>query len=283
MASEFRYLNLRDGTSGGDINALFPGWQPGEKLGVIAPHDDDALIGTGYAMEAVMRNGGEVYIYIVCSGDAGYSDPSQKDTIVGIRKRETDASLERFGIPSSHIVRFDCPDFSAWDYIGYKLHSGAEGTFIKLFDSIRALGITRMMIPNGYREHADHEAAFRMGAYDAIQAGDPVLSDHGKPQLVRSMLQYSVWADFSPEDALVSGGGDIRANRAILAPAEVEQKVGHALAAYVSQGSIIQGLMAARAERKAAGGYLELYIAYEPRPKLDFSPYKRFVENMLDA
>ena len=58
------------------LSALFPGWDgKNERLVVYSPHDDDAILGAGYAMRAAIEDGAEVYIVIVCSGNAGYSTP----------------------------------------------------------------------------------------------------------------------------------------------------------------------------------------------------------------
>ena len=54
---EYRYLDIRSEQFGG-IEVLFPGWQPGdERLCVYSPHDDDAILGAGYAMRAAMDAG----------------------------------------------------------------------------------------------------------------------------------------------------------------------------------------------------------------------------------
>lgn len=80
---KYEYLNVRAERFGG-IEVLFPDWKKGdERLCLYSPHDDDAILGAGYAMRAAMDDGAEVYVIIVCSGDCGYSTPEEKDTIVG--------------------------------------------------------------------------------------------------------------------------------------------------------------------------------------------------------
>ena len=273
------YINFRLKEISNDINTIFPGWINGdERVAVFAPHDDDALIGAGYAIEAAISNGGEVFAVIFCNGDCGYSTPGDKTVIVEKRRKETLNAHELFGIPKENNIYMGYPDFSAWQYFGYHLVNGAEGATIEIIKFIREHKITRVLIPNGYREHLDHESVFRMGAYDVIQAGDAVVTDISEPYLIRNILQYSVWADFSPEDALVSGAGDIRANRAILVPKQVEDKIYKALLEFKSQIDIIHILMERRKERITKMGYMELYIQYDPRPKLDFAPYKKLVD-----
>lgn len=71
---------------------------------------------------------------------------------------------------------------------------------------------------------AGQVAAHLIGAFDGPQVGDPVLADWGLAEPVRSTLIYSVWADFSPDDALVARADTrLRANRALLARVEIEE------------------------------------------------------------
>jgi len=280
------YVNLREQTYSDSIDTLFPNWQKGQKerLAVFGAHDDDPLLGAGYAMAAAMDCGAEVHVVIFCKGDCGYSTPNQKKDIVETRRVENENALVKFGVAEENITRFEYPDFSLKQYAGNHLECGGSGTFLKIVDFIRQKGITRVLIPNGYREHFDHTALYEMCMYDIIQAGDPVVSDRGNTQKVKSTLQYSVWADFSPEDVLVSGDKEvvIRANRAILCPQSVENRVCEAIKEYVSQLQIIENLMVSRKARNVGEGFIELYMELEPRPKLDFAPYVRRIQKIIE-
>ena len=70
---KFTYCDINTKTFTNDINLLFPGFGDNEVLAVMSPHDDDAIIGAGYAMLAAQKAGAEVYVVIFCRGDAGYS------------------------------------------------------------------------------------------------------------------------------------------------------------------------------------------------------------------
>ena len=279
----FLYYDLRKQVCSHNIDLLFPGWEKGkEKLAVFGAHDDDPLIGAGYAMAAAREEGAEIFAVIFCKGDCGYSVPEQKNSIVETRRIENEKALSHLGLKKDHIVRLEYPDFSLGQFIGKKLHNGSDGAFLPVLDFIRQNGITRVMIPNGYREHTDHTAAYNITISDIIQAGDPVVSDRGNIQLVKSFLQYSVWADFSPEDAQLTGEKDlsVRANRAITCTGEIEENIRSAVGEYASQGKIIHNLMESRRERQTTAGYMELYIDLDPRPKLNFSPYVKRIESI---
>lgn len=275
------YIDIQKRSVSENIQDIFPGFSgAGECLAVFSPHDDDGIIGAGYAIRAALKNHASVYIYIFCRGNAGYSDPEKKDEIEATRELETTEAYVRIGVPAENIVRFNFSDFNAGSHIGWKDH----GTFEPVIRMLRVHKVTRVLIPNGYREHEDHTAVNFVGAYDVPQAGDPIVVDWGTPQLVKSIMEYAVWADLSPEDALVHGRDcKLRANRLILVPTEEEQVIAEGIRAYVSQGEIIADMIQRRRERRLRDGqYLETYLAFDPRPKMQFAPYVAFAESILE-
>ncbi len=269
------YYDLRAGTRSRDISLLFPGWKAGdEQVAIVSPHDDDAALGAGYLALAAQEAGGQVWVLICCDGSGGYSTPEERDTIVAVRRQETVAAHEELGIPAERIVRLDAPDFSLLSRLGWKLPAGGEGADAACLRALRRMGVTRLLVPNGYREHIDHTAAYLLGAFDGPQVGDPVLADWGQTAPVRTTLVYSVWGDFSPEDALIAGASSrLRANRALVAPPEMEERVAASIRAFRSQARIIEGLLAERRGRFFDGGAVELYQAFDARPSLDYAPY----------
>ena len=282
-SGDFAYYDLRTRLASGSIGSLFPGWRNGgEHLVVFSPHDDDALLGAGYAMLAARANGSAVSVVIFCNGCAGYSVPAERETIVATRRQEAASAFASLGVPANRVHRLEYPDFSVWPRIGWQLPGGQFGSFAWSLRRLRALGATRVMLPNGYREHVDHEAVARIGAYDVPQVGDAILADWGQPVPVRSLLEYAVWSDFGPEDALVHAAPvDLRANRALAAPARAEEAVAEALGEFRSQREIIAGLIEGRRARRLADGrVVEVYRWFDPRPPLDYQPYRVAVEEI---
>ena len=280
---DYSVLDIRTETFGG-IEVLFPGWKPGdERLCVYSPHDDDAILGAGYVMRAAMDAGAKVTVVIVCNGDCGYSTVAEKDTIVERRHRETVNVYGAFGIPEEDIIFLNYPDFSALSYMGRNIAPGREGHFRTTITELRRRRITRILAPNHYHEHVDHIAASMMAAYDAPQAGDAHSVDWADPYPVRSTAEYSVWAELDPEDALVAGRDPrLRADTVMIASDEVEQKVFEGLREYESQQAIIADLVEQRKARKLPDGrYIEVYRRFDPRPKLDFEPYKQLLGKLM--
>ncbi len=267
----------------GDLEKLFPGWDgKNERVCVYSPHDDDAILGAGYAMRAAMDDGAEVHIFIVCSGNAGYSTVEEKATIVEKRHNETLDCYKAFGIPEENIVFLNFPDFSAMSYAGCDVSPTHEGHFRRTMTELRQRKITRILAPNHYHEHVDHIAAYTMAAYDAPQAGDPHSVDLAEPFTVLSTAQYSVWAELDPEDAILSHRDlDVRANTIAIANEEVEKAVYDGIMKYPSQLAIIDNLIAQRKARQLDDGrFIEVYIRFDPRPSLNFAPYKKILNNI---
>jgi len=281
---DFNYIDIDRNEISPDINLLFPYWKcDDERLCILSPHDDDAVLGAGYAISAAIKNGAEVFIYIFCRGNAGYSTTEGKGNIEGIRIDETYRSYKMLGIREENIIRFNYSDFSVCQSIGWQLNNGQEGSFKDIITSLRKNRITRLLVPNHYREHLDHWAVGLIGTYYAPQAGDPVLVDWNEPEKIISVLQYSTWGDLSPEDLLIKGrSAGLRANRIILAPECVEEEVCEAIMRYRSQAEIIKGLISARRNRKNSRGmYVEVYLSYDPRPKMDYLPYINLTDQLM--
>ena len=280
---KFTYCNTDTNAVTQEIRLLFPGFGTDEVLAVMSPHDDDAILGAGYAMLAAREEGAEVYVVIFCRGDAGYSTVEEKATIEEVRTRETVECYKRLGVPADHILRMNFPDFSAYGNIGWEKADGKPGDMPRLLRFLRDKKVTRVMIPNHYHEHIDHLATYMMASFDVPQAGDAALVDCGTPHAVRSTLQYSVWADFDPEDALVHGRRiGLRANRILVATPAVEETIDDAIRAYSSQEKIIEDLVASRRERQTAtGAFVEPYIAFDCRPKINLKPYVDWVNRKL--
>ena len=302
---DYTFINIAEGIIKNDISLLFENWQPeSESVVFFSPHDDDALLGAGYLLRLLIQMGVSAHVVIFCKGDAGYSDIGQKNEITRIRETETIQAYGILGLQPDRIHRFGITDFGLVRHLGWDgpentghliknprlktpnagQHSHltqTDGVFGAIIALLRDLKATRLIIPNGYREHTDHEAVHYIGRYYGVQANDPILADLGTPTVMKSVLVYSVWADFPPEDAVVGKRNTmLRANAGMIADESTETIVMQAVAAYQSQTRIINNLVEERQSRKCRLGYMELYQRYEPRPKLDYSPYVEWLNNI---
>jgi len=255
---------------GPGLDLIFPGWCEGERVAFYAPHDDDAVLGAGYLIQAVAARGGRPFVCIFCKGDAGYSTVEDKAGIVAVRKKEAAAAYKILGVGRNDIKRFEVPDFGLMAEVGRG--GPGKGAFDDLIAFLRANAISRIAFTSGSFEHWDHTAAFFQALYVSSQAGDPILADLGAPKAIASYLAYSVWSDFEPAPG--RGPRALRADKGILAEPGGEDAVMRALAAFKSQGRIIQQTVAAlRGRRRAGNGFLELYQTIALRRPIDYRPY----------
>jgi LmbE family N-acetylglucosaminyl deacetylase len=270
------FIDFRSRLRSPRLELLFPGWSGGEQVAFFSPHDDDVALGAGYLLLATAKSGGIPSIFIFCRGDAGYSTPEEKATIVATREKEAVAAYGELGVDNKNIIFFDIPDFSLMAAVSRGAPVG-KSLFDRIVVLLRTLKISRVVFPSGHYEHWDHTAAFYHGIYTSPQAGDPILADLGAPQLIRSYLAYSVWGDFEPSSTQPRG---VRADCGILARERQEMTVRKALGCFVSQGQVMQNTVAMlRDRRKARSGYLELYKKAGVREPIDFGPYFRLLEN----
>lgn len=271
---KFEYYDLRKRTKSASIDAVFPGWEgENETIAVFSPHDDDGILGAGYAILAALENKAEVYVFVFCDGRAGYSAVSQKNGIVKTRKKETDRAYRVLGIEKGNIIRFDLPDFSVNSHIGWALPGNKKGVFSSIITELRNIRTTRLLLPNGYREHPDHSAVSDIGRFDGPQAGDEILADRGEPSRIKSYLEYSVWADFSPEDMLLNHEAPgVRANLAVKTDIETEKKIFESIKKFASQKRVISSLVESRRNRICGNKAIEAYLSLDPRPFLDYKP-----------
>lgn len=82
----------------------------------IAPHDDDIVIGGGLLLQQAMSEGKRIKILITTDGSMGYCDLKEKDSIVGIRRRETLKSFGSIGIRDVEWLAY--PDANLMRHIG---------------------------------------------------------------------------------------------------------------------------------------------------------------------
>jgi LmbE family N-acetylglucosaminyl deacetylase len=262
---DFRFLERSD-----SLSLIFKGWEEGEAVAFLSPHDDDVLLGAGGLLRAVQEEGGSPHVIIFSRGDAGYSHPDEKDSIVEQRKKEALKAYGALGLSGDGIRFLALPDFSVMPHVS-RIHPQSEGRgiFDELVGFFRSRRISRVVFSSAHLENWDHTAVNYIGVYVAPQAGDAVLAELGQSFSLRSYITYAVWGDFAPRP----GGGDIRADFGILSSEEDEERILGALSEFTSQRAIIADIIARRESRRSEGGFLELYQDARLRKPIDYSPY----------
>ncbi len=263
------FVDFRSLRKSPNIDLIFPEWEEGETVAFLSPHDDDVLLGAGYLLKATVKNKGIPLLLIFCSGDAGYSNPEEKDTITQRRRQEAIQAYGALGVNEENIYSFDVPDFSLMPYVNRDLIK-KKGLFEEQIRLYREERVSRVVFSSGHFEHWDHTAVFSMGIYTSPQAGDPVLADIGEPFAAQSHYVYSVWGDFEPSG---SEHGQIRADKGIIVMEKEEEEIRRSIQHFKSQRRIFKKIVDFREKRKSSPGYLELYKSADIRPQTDFKPY----------
>jgi LmbE family N-acetylglucosaminyl deacetylase len=265
IKEDFHFYDIVQKKASKEISTLFPDWGDKEAVAVFCPHDDDGLLGAGYAWLAAKVYGADTYIAIFCNGSCGYSRPEERDDIIQRRISESSSAYNYLGVSKDHIKRFNVEDFCLGSYKEWKLPGGYKGVLEEVIRFLREKKVTRILVPNDYREHPDHYAASYIASYLGPQAGDNIVADWGVPSRVKTYLKYSVWSRFSPEEP---------ANRSVKVTWRVEEAIRESVAKFESQKLVIQDLYRMRDERRIDDYAIEVYTLYDPRPKLDFQIYK---------
>ena len=225
-----------------------------ERWLVLAPHDDDLVIGAGLAILSAVAAGVEVYVAVTSDGRMGYCDPEQRSEISSIRYRETVESLRLCGVPESHLTWLAYPDSSLSRYLGHRFETpdgfpppgvtdpavivatatGLQHSYTKLLRDRRP---NRLLIPTLTDLHPDHQDTHREMMISVFHAQGDIWPELGEPlESVPRVYEYACYCDFvSPPDLQ------------ILATPELFQRKLDAIAEYRSQKQItliVEGLRA---------------------------------------
>jgi len=231
-----RYEDGKIVERGSDISFLFSNWKgKNEKIVVLGPHDDDPYIGVALLLQELIQIGIDVEIALITDGRRGYTDLCLKNSIVKVRKKETEQAYECIGISKDKIKRFNLPDSDlykhafVWEYEEGK-NNGLVALLIKYF---REIGATRFLLPNENDFHLDHQATFHAGLYAAIQASEPIVQDLGESSRRDTILRYGVWSPFNGKPT-----------HSIRTSEDTLQKKLEGILKYESQALVIPGIIA---------------------------------------
>lgn len=151
---------------------------------VLAPHPDDDLLGCGGSMVKHVKNGNNVHVAYVTSGEAGlvgtYTHPEK------IREKEAVHAVKSIDIPAKNLYFLRQPDGFVVD---------TPGIINQLIHIIRECRPSVVYIPHSQDAHPDHVATHVIGLKAILQAGMPYSSSvhSAKAWAVSTVLAYEVW------------------------------------------------------------------------------------------
>lgn len=153
-----------------------------EKVIVFAPHPDDDLIGCGGSISKHIKQGNEVTIVYMTSGDAG-SLKYSKQELVKIRETEAKNATKILGVDDLIFLR------NADGYLEYN-----KENLVKIIDVIRDKKPNIAYIPHKNDAHKDHMKTNELVLEAIGRASGPWFQEcKGKPWSVEIVLCYEVW------------------------------------------------------------------------------------------
>lgn len=152
------------------------------KVIVFAPHQDDDLIGCGGSIAKHVKQGNEVTIVYMTSGDAG-SLKYSKQELAKIRETEAKDAAKILGIKDLLFLR------NTDGYLEYN-----KENLVKIIDLIREKKPNIIYIPHKSDAHKDHIKTYELVIEAVGRAGGPWFQEcKGKPWTIDTILCYEVW------------------------------------------------------------------------------------------
>ncbi|MBA3846379.1 MAG: PIG-L family deacetylase [Planctomycetes bacterium] len=222
-----------------DVVAAFDG---ARRWLVVAPHDDDAVLGMGLAIVAATAGGVQVDVAIVSDGRMGYGTAAERDGIVARRAVETRDSLTRVGVPAERVHWLGFPDSDLPKHQGATADGGIARALTRVMRQVRPDAV---FAPTSADLHPDHRVVASECDIAVFHAAGEIWLELGAQlERVPARWDYAVYCPF-PEAPTLLARGDEVAFAAKVAAVE----------AYVSQRQIASLIASMR-----AAGPLETYL-----------------------
>lgn len=170
---------------------------PGPWL-VVAPHDDDAVLGMGMGIRNAVDAGVEVHIAVVSDGSMGYSAAADRAGIVARRRAEMVRSSELLGVPPSRLHGLGLPDSDLPAWQGCRaLPDGTLGGIARgLTAVLRRVRPTLVFGNTAADLHPDHRVVASELDISCFHASGAIWLELGEPIALPRRFDYAVYSDF---------------------------------------------------------------------------------------
>jgi len=210
-----------------------------EKWLFVSPHDDDACIGAGLWIQAVLHAGAQAHLLVITDGRMGYCKESQKASIVETRRVETHDSCTQLGLDPKFVRYIDYPDGGLFTLQGRQAYQerpdidpicGHVGLQNALTYHLRSVQPTRVVIPSPTDLHPDHRITHSELLISLFHASGKIWPELGPAtHTIAPVYEMAIYCDFSGEP-----------NLRVEANAKIFERKLQSIAAFRSQAQIMQ-------------------------------------------
>lgn len=210
---------------------------------LVAPHDDDFVLGAGLLASAAAVCGISVQIAVATDGALGYVQPGERAGLPDVRQRELRAACGALGLPDDCLHFLNFPDGSLVLHQGCRGPDEPDTLGQRLVTWLRAMQPSTVFVCTPGDVHPDHRVAALETEIACVWAASRIWLDRGDPCQELRLWHYAVYAPFegAPEAQLETS------------EAALERKLA-ALRCFKSQGVIDPML-----SRLAQGGPREYF------------------------
>ena len=166
---------------------------------VIAPHDDDTMLGAGGAIAAAVAAGIEVHVCTVTDGRMGWWQPEDAANLVTTRQEELRASLDVLGVPSERQHELQMPDGSLNQWQGCRPDSDGSGLGRLLVRLLRQIAPNTVFVCTDADLHPDHRIVSTETTMACCWAASQIWAELGTPIADPTIWHYAVYCAF-PKD-----------------------------------------------------------------------------------
>jgi LmbE family N-acetylglucosaminyl deacetylase len=207
MTIQFDRRNGQETVSSVNPADIWSNWQNEKEAWLfIAPHDDDIVCGAGLTFLAALQSKINVFAAVVSNGRMGYCTEEQRQTIVQVRREETQASFAHLGLPQENLYLFDYDDGSLLQNMGRRFATdpadpnaiaGGTGLQNTLTWLLRKIRPTRVFIPNRLDLHPDHKVVYHEAVISVFHAQGVIWPELGVSiNTIPFLYEYATYSDF---------------------------------------------------------------------------------------
>ena len=187
-----------------------PGLDKDARVLWVVPHDDDAVIGSGLLMQAMIDAGVQVDVLISTNGMLGYCREEHKETIAQIRAQETLNSFDIIGLPHENVHVIGYPDGALETFAGVKFADDDNLPQIEGFSGLsafytywlRKIRPTHIFTPASSDLHPDHQTVYRDILISLFHSSGVIWPSLGKPCDVPILYEYPLYVNLSENPTL---------------------------------------------------------------------------------